>query len=141
MAGASIFDEWERLLETENRPLSPHLQVYRLPVTAVLSITHRITGIILTLGLLLMAVYLMAIAEGEEAFAVMQTFLASLGGRILIFVWLFTLFFHFSHGIRHLIWDTGKSLEREDMAKYGYTEIVASILLTFFFGMIGYLMR
>jgi len=112
------------------RPLSPHLQVYRLPLTAVLSITHRITGVVLSIGLVLWAVCLMAIAEGEAQFAWIQAVLRSIPGQLLLWAWLFSLFIHLSHGVRHLIWDTGHGFDRETLDRYAYLEVVASVLLT-----------
>ncbi|MBP1151093.1 MULTISPECIES: succinate dehydrogenase, cytochrome b556 subunit [Methylocaldum] len=112
------------------RPLSPHLQIYRLPLTAVLSITHRITGVLLSVGLVFWAVCLMAVAEGEAQFAWIQAVLRSLPGQLLLWAWLFSLFFHFSHGVRHLIWDTGHGFDRDTLDRYAYLELVAAVLLT-----------
>ncbi|MGX2041425.1 succinate dehydrogenase, cytochrome b556 subunit [Methylocaldum sp. MU1018] len=112
------------------RPLSPHLQIYRLPPTPVLSITHRITGVLLSLGLIFWAIGLVAVAEGEARFAWIQGALRSVPGRLLVWLWLFSLFFHFSHGLRHLIWDTGYGFRRDTLDRYAYFELVAAVLLT-----------
>jgi succinate dehydrogenase / fumarate reductase cytochrome b subunit len=112
------------------RPLSPHLQVYRLPVTALLSITHRFTGVALSVGTVLWVLFLMAVAQGEAQYAVAQAVLGSIPGRLVLWAWIFALLFHLCHGIRHLIWDTVHGLERDTLLRHGYLEIGASVLLT-----------
>lgn len=96
-----------------NRPLSPHLQVYRLPLTAWISISHRATGVALTVGTLLLAYWLGAAAYGPEAFARAQAFVGSAIGILLLLGWSFSLFFHLCHGIRHLLWDSGWGFEKD----------------------------
>jgi succinate dehydrogenase / fumarate reductase cytochrome b subunit len=113
-----------------DRPLSPHLQVYRLPLTALLSISHRATGVLLAIGVALWVAFLMAAAQGETAFAGARAVLDSLFGRLLLWGWLYALFFHLCHGIRHLIWDTVHALDRETLVRHGIIEIAASVLLT-----------
>jgi len=118
------------------RPLSPHLQVYRLPVTAVLSITHRFTGVVLAVGMVLFVVVLMAVAEGEARYAPVGAFLRAPAGRLIIWIWLYALFFHLCHGIRHLVWDTGHGFDKAALNRQAWLELAASILLTgvLFFG-------
>jgi succinate dehydrogenase / fumarate reductase cytochrome b subunit len=113
------------------RPLSPHLQIYRLPITAILSISHRITGVVLSIGVVFWAVFLMAAAQGEAQYALAQSVLSSVVGRLLLWGWIYALFFHLCHGVRHLIWDTVHGLERDTLDRYAYLEIGASALLTF----------
>lgn len=113
-----------------SRPLSPHLQIYRLPLTAILSITHRATGVAITLGMVYLVVWLMGIADGAAAFQDTQSFLDSGFGRLLLFVWTFALFFHFVHGIRHLIWDVGLTFERAEMDRNAVIELTAAGGLT-----------
>ena len=112
------------------RPLSPHLQVYRLPMTAVFSITHRLTGVVLSLGLVILAFLLKALADGPESYFGMQGFFASIAGRIFLSIWVFALFFHLCHGIRHLIWDTGYGFTPETLDRDAWIEFAASIVLT-----------
>jgi succinate dehydrogenase / fumarate reductase cytochrome b subunit len=112
------------------RPLSPHLQIYRLPVTAVLSLTHRITGMLLTLGLLLLALGLMAAAAGPGPYVKFQAFLAGFAGQALLWGWLYALFFHLCHGVRHLVWDTGNGFSREHQHIVAYLEIAMSLVFT-----------
>lgn len=120
----------------KDRPLSPHLQVYRLPLTAVLSISHRATGVMLSLGLILWVAFLMAAAGGESSYATARAILDSFLGRLLLWGWIYALFFHLCHGVRHLIWDAGFGLERETLELHGKIEIAASVGLTLLAGII-----
>ena len=113
-----------------NRPLSPHLQVYRLPLTGILSITHRGTGVLLTIGLCLLTYGLWALAQGEESYSAFQSGVDSVFGRIVLYGWVFGLFFHFCHGIRHLIWDFGSGFLKQHMTLFALLEIVLAIGLT-----------
>jgi succinate dehydrogenase / fumarate reductase cytochrome b subunit len=112
------------------RPLSPHLQIYRLPVTALLSITHRFTGVLLTLGLLVLVLGLMAAAAGPSPYVKFQAFLVGYAGRTLLWLWLYALFFHLCHGVRHLVWDTGNGFAREHQHIIAYLEIAVSLVFT-----------
>src|SRR5215470_13862202 len=91
-----------------SRPLSPHLQIYRWPITMALSIGHRATGLALSVGTLLLVWWLVALAMGPQAFALAQGFIGSWLGKLLLLGWSFSLFFHLANGIRHLVWDTGQ---------------------------------
>ncbi len=113
-----------------NRPLSPHLQVYRLPLTGLVSITHRITGVLLSAGLVLFAYLLFAIASGQDAYSNMQAFMAFGLCRLIYWGFVYALFFHLVHGVRHLIWDVGKSFERAKLARFAVYELIASAALT-----------
>jgi succinate dehydrogenase / fumarate reductase cytochrome b subunit len=115
----------------KERPLSPHLQVYRLPPTALASIAHRATGVFLSAGLLLLTVCAMAIAEGATSFQTMQALLASALGRLFLWGWIFSLHFHLCHGVRHLVWDTGHGFERETLDRFARVELIAAGGLTF----------
>ena len=112
------------------RPLSPHLQVYRLPWTALLSITHRITGVFLSLGMIILVVILMAVAQGTEQFDLTHGFLQSVLGRLFLWGWIFSLLFHLCHGFRHLIWDTGHGFDRDSLNRFALIEMAAVLLLT-----------
>ncbi len=126
-------------LSMNERPLSPHLQVYRLPLTALLSITHRATGVFLSFGLVLMVVFLMAVAQGPESFETAQGWLRSFLGKLFLWGWIYALLFHLVHGLRHLIWDTGHGFERDSLDRLARYELVASLLLlaaVFFLGLV-----
>lgn len=111
-------------MTTRNRPLSPHLQVYRLPITAWISISFRATGVFLVIGTLLLAYWLGAAAYGPETYARAQAFIGSWFGILLLLGWSFSLFFHFCNGVRHLVWDSGWGFEK---AQYNLTSRVVLI--------------
>jgi len=114
----------------DKRPMSPHLQVYKLPLTAKLSILHRGTGAALSAGALLMVWVLAAAAGGEESYAAMHGFLASWFGQLVLFGFTFSLYYHFCNGIRHLLWDIGKGLDLESTEKSAKVVIGATAALT-----------
>ncbi|PKM36699.1 MAG: succinate dehydrogenase, cytochrome b556 subunit [Gammaproteobacteria bacterium HGW-Gammaproteobacteria-10] len=117
-------------MNSTNRPLSPHLQVYRLPLTGLISITHRMTGVMLSLGLILFVCMLYAIAGGAEAFAAMQAMTDSILLQIVLWGFMYALFFHLCHGVRHLIWDAGSSFDNETLNRYALIELFVSLVLT-----------
>ncbi len=117
-------------MSSQNRPLSPHLDVYKLPLTGIISITHRITGVGLSVGTILLAWWLIAAATGAESYASINGFLGSWFGMILMFLWSFAFFFHLCNGIRHLIWDTGRGLDLVDVEKSAKSVLIATAVLT-----------
>ncbi len=116
--------------DADNRPLSPHLQIYRLPLTARLSIFHRATGVLLSLALLMLVAGLLTLLAGEAAWSHAQVFLQSLPGEIFLLGATFSLFFHTCNGVRHLFWDAGKGFSLSASRRSGYAVLVASSLLT-----------
>ncbi len=125
-------------MPARDRPLSPHLQVYRLQLTSVLSITHRMTGVALAAGMLLLVYWLVAVAAGEAAYDTAQGLIGSLLGRLLLFGWSVALFFHLCNGIRHLLWDAGFLLELPEIYRSGWAVVVASLALTLISWAAGY---
>ena len=122
------------------RPLSPHLQIYRLTLTMAMSIVHRMTGAILYVGTVLVAWWLVAAASGPNAYAGVQWFMGSFVGLLILFGYTWVLIHHMLGGIRHLIWDTGHGFgpsEREWLAR---ATIVGSVGLTILLWVVGYLM-
>ena len=117
-------------MATDQRPLSPHLQIYRPQLTSVLSITHRITGVVLSAGLVVMVGWLLALAAGPEAYAAFNGVLASVPGIILMVAWTLALFYHLLNGIRHLLWDAGWLLDLRGAYASGWVVVVASLILT-----------
>lgn len=113
-----------------NRPLSPHLQIYRPQITSVLSILHRLAGLALVAGALLFAYWINAAAYGPEAFERAQGFLASWFGRLVLFGMTFSFFYHFSNGIRHLAWDAGRGYEMPTLRITGWLVVAVSVGLT-----------
>lgn len=113
-----------------SRPTSPHLQVYQLPLTGIISITHRITGVLLSFGLLLVLALFYALSQGEAAYAAMQTITDGWPIKIIYWGFIYALFFHLCHGIRHLFWDLGAGFESDKLYRYAMIELVAALVLT-----------
>ncbi|MGH6735284.1 MAG: succinate dehydrogenase, cytochrome b556 subunit [Methyloceanibacter sp.] len=127
-------------LEAE-RPLSPHLQIYRPMLTMMMSIAHRITGASLAAGFLLLTWWLVAISIGPEAYEVVAGFFSSLLGRLLLFLFTWALVHHMLGGIRHLIWDTGAALDKTSIEVAAWLTIVSSIVLTVLIWVAGYALQ
>ncbi len=117
-------------MSSNNRPLSPHLQVYNPQITSVLSIVHRITGVILALGSLLTLWVLISLSMGPDTFAVTQVCLQSIFGQLAIFAFSLCLMYHLFNGIRHLFWDAGKGYNIQTVTKSGISVLVLTILST-----------
>jgi len=117
-------------MNSNNRPLSPHLQVYRLPLSAILSIMHRMTGVFLSLGTLLLVWWLISVSQGEAEFTAANEIMNTLLAKLILFGWSYALFFHLSNGIRHLFWDIGRGFEIDTVAKSSLAVITSSIVLT-----------
>jgi len=117
-------------MSTGNRPLSPHLQVYRWQITMVLSICHRMTGCALGVGALVLAYWLSSALYGAQSFATAQAILGSPIGILCLIGWTFCFWFHLCNGLRHLAWDTGWGFEIPKLYATGWTVIVASVVLT-----------
>jgi succinate dehydrogenase / fumarate reductase cytochrome b subunit len=115
---------------SNNRPLSPHLQIYRLPITGIISITHRMTGVCLTVGLIGLVLMLVQIKNGMLSYLELQTLLHALPIQLILSGFIYALMFHLCHGVRHLFWDLGKSFSRETFMRYALIELFASTLLT-----------
>lgn len=113
-----------------NRPLSPHLQVYRWELSMAMSIGHRMTGVFLSAGSVVLAAWLIAAAMGAEAFAAVNAHLGAWYGQLLLLAWSFALFYHLCNGIRHLVWDTGVGLGKDTARISGYVTVAASVVLT-----------
>ena len=117
-------------MSTSNRPLSPHLQVYRPQLTSVLSISHRATGVALSVGAVFLVVWLLALAGGPESFASMATVFGSLPGQVVMFLFTLALFYHLCNGIRHLFWDAGHGFELKTVYASGKAVLGVSVGLT-----------
>ncbi len=124
-------------LEAE-RPLSPHLQIYRPMLTMMMSIAHRITGASLAVGFALLTWWLVAVSIGPEAYAVVNQFFSGLIGRLLLFLFTWALIHHMLGGIRHLIWDTGTGLDKTSIEVFAWLTIISSIVLTVLIWVVGY---
>lgn len=113
-----------------NRPLSPHLQVYRPQITSVLSISHRFTGIVLAAGFLLLVYWLVALAAGDTAYADALDVFSAWPVKVLLFLFSLAFFYHLCNGLRHLWWDSGRGFEIPQIYASGWVVIVASVTLT-----------
>ena len=114
----------------KERPISPHLQVYKPQITSVLSIFHRITGVALTFGLILLVAWIFSLSLGEEYFEYFVMFIKSWFGLLILFGFTFALNYHLCNGIRHLFWDAGYGYEIEIVHKSGLAVLVVSFVLT-----------
>jgi succinate dehydrogenase / fumarate reductase, cytochrome b subunit len=128
-------------MASRERPLSPHLQIYRPQITSVLSILHRITGAALAAGTLLLVYWLVAIAGGPDTYDAAQSVVGSIIGRTLLFGWSWALFYHLANGIRHLAWDAGKGFELNTVTISGWAVVAISFALTLAAWIAGYAMR
>jgi succinate dehydrogenase / fumarate reductase cytochrome b subunit len=115
-----------------NRPLSPHLDIYQYQITWTVSIMHRITGVAMTLGLILIVAWLVAAAFSPGLFSLIDGVLRSWIGMIIIFGSLWAFWFHFLNGIRHLFWDLGYGFNLSTVWRSGWVVVLGSIILTIF---------
>lgn len=111
------------------RPLSPHLGVYRFMYTMATSILHRITGVVLAVGLLLLVYWLMAAADGPVAYERALDLLSSGVVKLLIAGWVLAFSYHLCNGIRHLNWDLGRGLERAEARRSARVMIAAAVVI------------
>jgi len=123
---------------TRQRPLSPHLQVYRLPLPAIMSISHRMTGIILSTGTVLLTLYLVALASGPENFALAKMVIGHPLGLLVLFGYSVALFYHACNGVRHLFWDAVIGVNIPAIYASGRVAIALAIVLTGLFWAVIY---
>lgn len=127
-------------LHTE-RPISPHLTVYRLTLTMAMSIAHRITGAALYFGTLLLVWWLVAASTSPRNFDLINGFFGTWIGRLVLFGYTWALFHHLLGGIRHLIWDTGRGLGEQERNLFARLTIIGSVSLTIVVWLIGFMLR
>jgi succinate dehydrogenase / fumarate reductase cytochrome b subunit len=121
------------------RPLSPHLQIYRPTLTMTLSIVHRITGMGLYLGTLLIAWWLIAASSGPNSYAAVEGFFTSIIGKLVLFGYTWALIHHMFGGIRHLFWDLGYGFGAHQREVWARASILGSIFLTILIWAVGML--
>ena len=124
-------------MSNHNHPVSPHLQIYRLPLTAILSITHRLTGVFLAFGCMLLVWLLAAAAQGAESYEALVPHFQAWYGQIFVLGFLFSLYLHFCNGIRHLFWDVGYGFELETVDLTAKLAIAMTFVLTIVTWMVG----
>ena len=121
------------------RPLSPHLQIYRWTWTMTMSIFHRVTGGALYFGTALLAIWLVALASGPGAFDAVQGFFGSWFGMLVLFGYTWTLMHHMLGGVRHLVWDFGYGMEAVQRINMARFTLVGSIALTLAIWVVAFL--
>jgi succinate dehydrogenase / fumarate reductase cytochrome b subunit len=114
----------------KERPLSPHLQVYKPQLTSMLSILHRATGVFLAMGTIVLVYWLWSVAQGPAAYSAMQACSSHWFAQLVLLGWTFSLFYHLCNGIRHLFWDVGRGYEIDTLYTTGKIVMVAAALLT-----------
>ncbi len=119
------------------RPLSPHLQVYRPQITSVLSIAHRFTGVLLSVGAFGIALWLWSVAYDPDLFASIRgLFARTVGpvspGRLLLVLWSFAFFYHLANGVRHLFWDAGRGFDLKTLTRSGWLAVLFALAATVF---------
>lgn len=117
-------------MSTTERPLSPHLQVYRWRISMFTSIMHRATGGFLSLGTLVLTGYLVAAASDGDSFAYVTDLLATPLAQVLLFAWTLAFFYHMANGVRHLFWDIGKGFEKKTYKTSGWLTLVFAVIAT-----------
>ncbi|MFN0042570.1 MAG: succinate dehydrogenase, cytochrome b556 subunit [Alphaproteobacteria bacterium] len=128
-------------MSSHERPLSPHLQVYRPQFTSALSILHRLTGVALAFGTILLVYWLLAAAAGEARYDEARALIGSWLGRLVLFGWTFALFYHLLNGIRHLFWDAGLGFDLKRAALSGWAVVIGSVTLTAVAWCAGYALK
>ncbi len=112
------------------RPLSPHLGIYKWPLAMAISILHRITGVALAIGAVLMIAVIVAVASDPACYEWFREILASKVGKVFLLLWTFALFLHLCNGIRHLFWDAGYGFDKQTTLNSGVFTIISAIALT-----------
>ena len=114
----------------DTRPLSPHLQHYKLPLTAYLSIAHRATGIVNSAAIVLLVLLIASAAGSPESYSFMSGIANSWFGKLVLFRFTITLYYHMANGIRHLFWDVGVGLDLDDAKKSGNLCLIGAGVLS-----------
>lgn len=129
----------KNLTTTPERPFSPHVSIYRWPITMAMSIAHRISGAALYFGTFFFAVWLIGVAYGGDTFGLVNAVYASFVGRSILFLYTFALVHHLVGGLRHLFWDVRTALlEKRCAARVAGATVFVSIILTFLIWIISY---
>ncbi len=115
---------------TDTRPLSPHLQVYRPQITSILSILHRMSGVLLVLGSVVPVYWLSSAAAGPDAYREAVTILNHWLVKLLLLGWTLAFYYHLANGVRHLCWDVGRGFELAALEQSGKAVVAAAIILT-----------
>ena len=125
------------MIEKDKNPLSPHLQIYKWQISSLLSITHRIVGVINILAITLICIWTLSLLVGENSYEITHLFLKSLFGKFIIVFLCWTFSFHILNEIRHLIWDMGYGYDLKITKITGVLAFIGSFILTILFYLIG----
>lgn len=117
-------------MSNHGRPLSPHLSIYRWPITMTTSILHRATGIAMSVGFLVLCLWLIDAATGADAYAAFLSYADTLVGKLLLIGWSFSFFYHFANGIRHFVWDAGRGFEKTTATASAWFVLILAVILT-----------
>ena len=123
-------------MNSRERPLSPHLSIYRWPITMTFSILHRVTGVALSIGFAMLAAWLLSAAIGVDAYDRFANVMQSVGGRALLVLFSIAFFYHLANGVRHLIWDLGYGFEIPQANASSWVVLVVTILLTLLYWLV-----
>ena len=124
-------------MQNDNNPLSPHLQIYKWQISSLLSITHRIVGVINILAITLICIWTLSLLVGENFYEITHLFLKSFFGKFIIVFLCWTFSFHILNEIRHLIWDMGYGFDLKITKITGVLAFIGSFILTILFYLIG----
>lgn len=114
----------------QDRPLSPHLQVYKPQLTSMMSILHRMTGVVLSISAVYVVFWIYSLSTGPVAFAGAQAIIGTVFGKLFLLAVVFCVFYHLANGLRHLIWDTGRGLELKSAYQTGWMVIMFAVVAT-----------
>ena len=128
---------YKQVMQNNNNPLSPHLQIYKWQISSLLSITHRIVGVINILAITLICIWTLSLLVGENFYEITHLFLKSLFGKFIIVFLCWTFSFHILNEIRHLIWDMGYGFDLKITKITGVLAFIGSFILTILFYLIG----
>ena len=120
-------------MSNNGRPLSPHLSIYRWPITMTMSILHRATGVAMSVGFIVLAGWLFDAAMGAETYAAMLSYLDTMVGKLALIGWSFAFFLHLANGVRHLVWDSGRGFEKTTANASAWFVLLLAIVLTALF--------
>mgnify|MGYP006211671993 CR=1 FL=1 len=116
-------------MNKKNRPLSPHLTIYKPQITSIMSISHRLSGIFQSVGTVMIFIFFISVFAGEKYYNLSMLFFNSYLGRFFIFLYIFSLCYHMCNGVRHLVWDLGYGFEIKNVYYSGYITIATAIIL------------
>ena len=119
-------------MKNNNRPISPHLSIYKPQITSILSISHRMSGVFQSLGLLIIVLLLFSLLLGKNSHEFYMLFINSLIGKAFLFFYVLSLCYHLFNGIRHIIWDIGYGFEIKNVYYSGIIVIIFAVTLALY---------